>query len=841
MIMKRITLFKRILLIGFLAVCLLTAVGLYWLFADLPDIATLNEQMLPPSIRITDRHGRPLYDLIDSEYGRHTVLALNEIPLALQQATIATEDKSFYENPGVDIFGILRALVTNVQDGQIVSGGSTITQQTVRNMLMSHEERSQISLRRKLREAALAWQVTNRYSKDEILALYLNQMYYGGMAYGVDAAAQTYFGKSATELTLAESALIAGMPQAPALYNPLLEPEAAKARQYDVLSLMVRQGYITQADADLAAREPMQYAAKPYPVEAPHFVMMVEAELDRLFPQETLYEGGGITVRTTLDLNWQQHAESIVKEQIRRLNEPLNGGPGHYAHNASLVAIDPHSGDVKALVGNLDFFDEAHDGAINMALMPRQPGSALKPIVYASGMNPERERPFTPASVFYDVRTVFITHEKDPYVPVNFSRTEHGPVLLRQALGSSLNIPAVSALHTMGVAETMALASEMGIGTLGDPDEYDLSFALGGGPVRLFDLTTAYAAFANGGSRIEPHIILEVVDADDDVLFTANEPELVRVLDERVAWLISDILSDNKARIMSFGENSVLKLDRTAAVKTGTTNDFHDNWTVGYTPDLVVGVWVGNTDNKPMQAITGVSGAGPIWHYFMRTVLAGEPDKPFSKPDGMVQVEVCDLSGLLPTEACPFRQTEWFIQGTQPVEPDTFYQRVEIDKQTGYLATEETAVTDIVPQLALNIPPVLHPWAREEEMLVLDDLLLASAARQTSGAPALRLVSPDPNTRYRLTKALPTEAQQLPVEVVGTANMENLTLWVDGEPVTTFVQPPYKSWWPLAEGQHTMWVEGVDDNGKILQSEMIQFEVLAAITQTETSLAESLP
>ena len=290
--MRRLTLSKRILFTGFVAVLFLTAAGFHWLFADLPDVAALNRQVIPPSVRITDRHGRPLYDLIDSEYGRHTVLRLDEIPLALQQATIATEDKTFYENPGVDWRGILRALVTNMQSGQVVSGGSTITQQTVRNLLMSHEERSQISLRRKLREAALAWQVTHQYSKDEVLALYLNQIYYGGMAYGVDAAAQTYFGKSAVDLTLAESALIAGLPQAPALYNPLLEPEAAKARQADVLALMVKQGFISQADADLAAREPMQYAANPYPVFAPHFVLMVQSELVRLFLQETLYAGG---------------------------------------------------------------------------------------------------------------------------------------------------------------------------------------------------------------------------------------------------------------------------------------------------------------------------------------------------------------------------------------------------------------------------------------------------------------------------------------------------------------------------------------------------------------------
>ncbi|MCP4357770.1 MAG: penicillin-binding protein [Chloroflexi bacterium] len=827
--MKRFRITTKVLLVG--AACLLGigVVGLYWLLADLPDVEALTGQVTPPSVRITDRYGRPLYDMIDSEYGRNTVLPLDQIPLALQQATIATEDKTFYQNPGVDGLGILRALVSNVRDGEIVSGGSTITQQAVRNLLMGYEERSQVSLRRKAREAALAWLVTRQYSKDEILALYLNQMYYGGMAYGVDAAAQTYFGKSATELTLAESALIAGLPQAPALYNPLLEPEAAKARQTAVLGLMVEQNFITQAEADLAGREQMRYAANPYPVAAPHFVMMVQAELDKLFPQETLYTGGGLTVRTTLDLNWQEHAEGIVQEQIERLNQPLNGGPGHFAHNASLVAIHPQTGEVMALVGNLDFFDEAHDGAINMALVPRQPGSALKPIVYAAGMDPKRGRPFTPAAVFYDVRTVFMTHENDPYVPVNFSRNEHGPVLLRQALGSSLNIPAVVALDTAGVAETMALAAEMGIGTLGEPDEYDLSFALGGGPVRLYDLTTAFAAFANGGSRIEPTILLDVTDVAGNVLYQSSEPQPVRALDERVAWLVSDMLSDDDARIMSFGENSILNLGRTAAVKTGTTNDFHDNWTVGYTPDLVVGVWVGNADNKPMQAITGVSGAGPIWHMFMRTVLAGEPDKPFPQPEGLAQVEVCDLSGLLPSEACPFRRREWFIQGTQPTEQDTFYQRVGIDQETGLLGDETTPVENVIHQLALDLPPVLHPWAREQNLLLLDDLLLASAAGRETAASPIRLISPDPNTKYRLTTALPAEAQRLPVEAVTAANIQMMTLWLDGEPLATMKSSPYKMWWPLTPGVHTMWAEGIDGEGTVMQSDLVTFEVLEAI------------
>ena len=826
--MKRLkNIFLILLVIG---VVTITAVSM-WLFADLPSAEALGSQVTPPSVRIVDRYGLPLYDIIDGESGRNTVLPLHTIPLALQQATIATEDKTFYDNPGVDGVAILRAVWLNANEGgAVVSGGSTITQQAVRNLLLTQDERSEITIRRKLREMALAWQVTRQFEKDDILGLYLNQMYYGGMAYGVEAAAQTYFGKSATELTLAESALIAGLPQSPALYNPLIEPEAAKARQEVVLDLMVKQGYISEDERILAAREPLRYTANPYPVAAPHFVMMVQAELDDLLSQEALREGGGITVRTTLDLNWQRQAETIVQEQIDRLNNPPNGGPGHYAHNASLVAINPQTGEVMALVGNLDFFDEAHDGAINMALVPRQPGSTLKPIVYAAGMDPEQIRPFTAATRFDDVRTLFTTHENEPYVPVNFSRTEHGPVLLRQALGSSLNIPAVAALNKVGVENAMALASHMGIGTLGEPDEYDLSFALGGGPVRLFDLTTAFAAFANGGSRITPQIILDVTDASGQVIYETEAATPVRVLDERVAWLISDMLNDDNARVMSFGENSILNLDRNAAVKTGTTNDFHDNWTVGYTPDLAVGVWVGNADNKPMVGISGVSGAGPIWHYFMRAVLHGTPDKPFPQPEGLTQAQVCNLSGAIPSEDCPFRRLEWFIAGTEPTEVDSFYQRVEIDKQTGLLVNETTPSENVVPQLVLDLPPTLHSWAREEELVLLDDLLLASAAYRENASAPLRLISPDAQTKYRISPAIPVESQRLPVEVVSAANLQEISLWLDGELLANLNAPPYRSWWSLEVGEHTMWAEGVDQEGTAVRSEPITFEVLAAST-----------
>ncbi len=827
--MKQITRLQKTLLVIFLLGGLSLAGLAAWVLVDLPDVLALGQTVPRPSMRIVDRHGRPLYDVIDQENGRNTVLSLDDIPVRLRQATIATEDKTFYTNPGFDLLGIARAIWTNAQEGEIVSGGSTITQQVVRNLLLNSEERTEISIRRKLREVVLAWQISRTYEKDDILALYLNQSYYGGMAYGVEAAARTYFGKTAVDLTLAESALIAGLPQAPALYNPLIVPEAAKARQQDVLRLMLRQAFITQEQHDLAVREPLAYAATPYPVLAPHFVMMVQQELDTVLTAEQLHNSGGLTVYTTLDLDWQLSAEKIVQEQIDLLNNPRDGSPTHAARNAAMVAIHPQTGEVMALVGNVDYFDEAHHGAINMALVPRQPGSSLKPIVYAAGMDPQREIPFTAVTRFHDVRTVFITHENDPYVPVNFSRTEHGPVLLRQALASSLNIPAVIALDQVGVETAMRQAALMGIGTLGEPNEYDLSFALGGGPVRLFDLTTAYAAFANGGFRMTPQLILDVVDTAGNVVYQGESAAPVRVMDERVAWLISDILSDDDARVLSFGQDSILNIGRTAAVKTGTTNDFHDNWTVGYTPDVVVGVWVGNANNTPMFNVTGVSGAGPIWHMFMRSVLSGIPDKPFNRPKGLTRVEVCTLSGMLPSSNCPFRRLEWFIAGTEPEEIDTFYQLVGIDKGTSLLATEATPADQVVQQYVLDLPADLQPWARDSGLRLLDDLLLASATERDSAAHPLRLISPDPNTKYRLTTAVPNSAQKLPVQVVGGAGLEEISIWLDGALLGTMSGPPYLIWWELTPGIHTMWAESEAMNGTVILSEQITFEVLAPV------------
>ncbi len=797
-----------------------------WLFTDLPDVNDLSAGLHTPSIRITDRKGRLLYEVIGEEAGRHTVVPLEAIPQACVDATIATEDANFYHNPGVDLRGIVRAVWINLHGGEIVSGGSTITQQVARNLLLDPQERAERTLERKLRESILAWRLARRYSKDEILALYLNQTYYGNLAYGIDAAARAYFGKAVSDLDLAECALLAGLPQSPAAYDPLSNPEAAKERQAVVLGLMVRAGMIDAAQAAAAQREPLAFAAERYPIEAPHFVMAVYAQLEQMMPPQVLY-AGGLEVRTTLDLDWQRAAERIARRHLQLLNTPQPGDPPHNAHDAALVALDPHTGQVLAMLGSPDYFDTTISGAINMALAPRQPGSTMKPFTYAIALDPTRPEPWTAATMLLDVRTSFVTREGFAYVPVNYDRQEHGPVLVREALASSFNVPAVIALHTVGVDNLLRFLGRLGISTLTNPANYDLSLTLGGGEVRLLELVAAYAAFANGGYMVEPVLILDVTDAQGNVLFSQRSGLGEQVMDERVAWLISDILSDNLARAPSFTTHSILQIGRPAAAKTGTTTDFRDNWTIGYTPNLVVGVWVGNADNTPMVNISGVSGAGPIWHQFMRTVLRGQPELEFERPEGLVQVEICALSGKLPTPDCPYTRREWFIKGTEPTEYDTIYHRVTVDVLTGLPADESTPPERRAERLFLDLPPQAHDWARREGLPLLPDAFAQAAPEhgENEKRNVLTIVAPDAQTIYRLDAALPREAQQIRIAAVGPPGLHDVTLYIDGTPLVTLASPPFEAYWTLEVGEHTVSAVGRLVDGSVVQSEAVPFRV----------------
>jgi penicillin-binding protein 1C len=816
----------RLRLLAALAILLPAAAGiaLYLTLRDLPDLDTLGGRLITPSIRITDRNGRLLYDILPAEGGRHTVLSIEGIPDCLKQSAIAVEDKNFYQNPGVDPEGIIRAFWINLQGGETIAGGSTITQQVARDLLMTPEEKAERSLGRKLREAVLAWRMTGRFSKDEILALYLNQTYYGGLAYGVEAAAQTYFGKDAAQLTLPECALLAGLPQAPGIYNPFTNPDLAKERRGTVLELMEKAEFITAPERAEAEAAPVVLNPAPYPMLAPHFLWLVKDRLDWLIAAGEIDPLQSLVVRTTLDLDQQQLAEQAIYRRLKSYQE--GKGLERNINNAALVALDPLSGEILAMVGSADYFRADISGSVNMAAAPRQPGSAFKPFLYAQALDPLRAAPWTAASILLDVSTNFVTHDELPYTPANYDLREHGPVSVRTALASSLNIPAVLTLDAVGIDATLALARRLGIATLGNPDDYDLSLALGGGQMSLLALTTAYGALANGGFATGNAFLLDIRGPDGAVIYTEQRPPREQVFDPRVAWLISDILSDDRARSIGFGRNSTLKLDRTAAVKTGTTTNYHDNWTVGYTPSLAVGVWVGNSDYQAMRDITGLTGAAPIWHDFLRAVLQGKPDEPFRRPEGMTALEICALSGLLPTPACTDRRLEWFIRGTEPRTFDDSCQLVEIDILTGRPADSSTPADRRRMLTVFNLPLPVRAWARDQGWPLLIDFL-PEGEPSDPGAADLLLLSPQPFAEYRLDARFNASAQQLLLEAAAGRDIVQVAFYVDGRILATVTQAPFQVWWPLAAGRHSFQAVGRTAGGATVSTPIVTITVHA--------------
>jgi penicillin-binding protein 1C len=804
---------------------LLLAGGLFfgltlYIFYDLPSIDALSWHLNQPSIKIVDRNGLPLYEILPVDGGRHAVLAFENIPQCMKDATIAVEDKNFYQNPGVDPGGILRAFWINLRGGETLSGGSTITQQVARTLLFSQEERTERTLRRKLREAVLAWQLTQRYSKDEILALYLNQTYYGGMAYGIEAASQTYFGKPAAELLLAECALLAGLPQTPGLYNPLVNPHLALERQKVVLELMEKSGRITNEQFLESETMPLSYNAEPYPIEAPHFIWVVRDQLDALFLNGTVSAKQSLVITTTLDLNIQHLAEEMITRRIEGF-KTRDGGISHNVNNAALVVLDPRSGDILAMVGSADYFDPAINGAINMSTSRRQTGSAFKPVIYASALDPGLPAPLTAGSTLLDISTNFKTNDGSPYLPVNFDGLEHGYVSVRESLASSLNVPAVLTLAHVGIPHVLELAHKLGIDSLSSPQDYDLSLALGGGEMSLLELSTAYAAFANEGKFTDNFSILKISDADGNLVYTTQRSTPIQVIDPRVAWLINDILSDDAARETGFGTNSILRIDRPAAVKTGTTTNFHDNWTIGYTPDLLVGVWVGNSNYESMRNVTGLTGAGPIWHEMMRSILEGRRVLSFIQPGGMEQVEICNLSGQLATAECSHVRKEWYIEGTQPDAPDTFYKQIWIDSWTDRMANELTPPERRTSMVVFDLPLVAQAWARSKGMPLLADYSAPAEAE----LPQLILISPADNTTYQIDPAFNESAQQISLEAFAQGVAE-VSFYADGIRVGTSTDSPHQAWWALSEGVHHFWAEGLSEDGEVIKSIEVTIEVI---------------
>ena len=659
--------------------------------------------------RILDRKGNILYEIVDPNAGKRTYVPLDRISPYLIAATIATEDKEYYNHPGFDLLALARALYTNYTSGEIVSGASTITQQLARMLLLT-DERFVQSYERKAREIILAAEITRRYTKEQVLELYLNEIFYGNFAYGIEAAAETYFNTTAADLTLWQSSFLAGLPQAPAEYDIYTNREATLDRNKTVLLLMYQlsneKGCIhigeeltpvcLDAMQTLEASntlEAYEFKKQDIVMKFPHWVVFIQSLLESQFDSQTIYRSG-FTIYTTLDPDLQVQAEEAVRSQLARMTE-------NNATNGAVIAMDPKTGEILSMVGSADFNNPEISGQVNMALtQTRQPGSAIKPLTYLAAF----EKDWTPGTLIWDVPASFPPsgdpNDTNPrYEPVNYDGRFHGPVTVRDALANSYNIPAVKALEYVGIYDDpttpnpdgfINLARRLGITSLNRPD-YGLSLTLGGGEVSLLELTGAYQVLANEGRRVAPVAITKVVDHKGSVVYEYTPTSGEQVVRAAHAYLLSSILSDNNARAPMFGTNSVLALPFQAAVKTGTTNDYRDNWTVGYTPDLLVGVWVGNADYTPMINTSGVSGAAPIWANIMQIgiqQLRGGSATAFARPSDVVDMTICSVSGTIPSEYCPSQRTEVFAsdQGPLPKEEDLWVKSM-IDSWTGLQAS----------------------------------------------------------------------------------------------------------------------------------------------------------
>jgi 1A family penicillin-binding protein len=767
--------------------------------------------------------------------GQQQPVSLDDIPLALRQATIAIEDRTFYDNPGIDARGIARAFWHNLQRGEVVAGGSTITQQLARNFLLDPQLARQRTLERKIREAVLALRLTATYPKDEILALYLNQTYYGGLRYGVEAAAQHYFGKPVRDLDLAECALLAGLPQAPSHYDPFANPQAATARQHAVLAAMVQAGALSPAQAAAARAEPLQFAATPDPLRAPHFVRYVLDILDARLGADVAARGG-LTITTTLDLDVQAAARQSLRHHLDRLAHPRPGLPDHNVHNGAVVVLDPADGAILAMVGSPDYHDASIQGQFNAALALRQPGSALKPLLYAAAL----ERGWTPATTLLDVPTTFRTREGRPYAPQNYDRTFHGPLSLRTALATSSNVAAVATLDEMGVPALLEMAERLGVASLGrSRGRSDLALALGGGEVSLLEMTGAYAVFANGGRAVAPASILAIARTGSPPPANPDPPAASSpvVLSPAVAFLISDMLADPYARLPAFGARSVLDVGRPAAAKTGTTTGWRDNWTVGFSPDRVVGVWVGNADGQPMHAVSGISGAGPVWHDVMLAAHRNLPPHPFERPANIVEVRICAEGGGLPGPHCPATRLERFVAGTQPTRPNNTHVALTVDQARNCRVVGAYPANRTTTRVYRLLPPEAEPWAIEAGIPrpptrqcppQAGDIAQASYAPvappvDTQAAPAL--LEPAPGAMFALSNDIPRAHQRIELHARAGTPGGALTILIDGAQVAHFTGPPYRVLWEPTPGTHRAVVEVRDATGHLHRSAETTFIV----------------
>jgi len=758
-------------LAGVLVLCLLSAV-IWASTVQLPADALQPRAIA--SVRIEDRDGTLLREVLSRPDGRARWVPLQRISPHVVQATLAGEDRRFFEHGGVDLLAMGRAVFTSLAAGEVVSGGSTVTMQLAR--LLSGVPRT---LAGKARQVVLAYRLEGRLTKEQILWHYLNRAPYGNSTFGVEAAARRYLAKPASQLSLAEAALLSALPRSPAGYNPYRNRERLVKRQRYVLGLLARQGRISARDHRLALAEPIDWRAARRPFLAPHFTRRV------------LTRGparGATRLRTTLHLPLQQKVETAVREAIARLS-------AQGVTNAAVLVVDNPTGEVLAHVGSADFFDQEHHGQVDGATALRQPGSTMKPFTYAMSL----EQGKTPASLLRDLPAHFTTDRGD-YAPRNYDNTFHGPVRLRVALGSSYNVPAVRMAEHVGVDRLLKRLRELGFASLKQSGRhYGLGLTLGNGEVTLRELVAAYAALARGGELLPLRTVLRA-RAVDGTQVPLPRTAARRVISREAAYQISHVLSDHMARLPAFGRRTPLDVGFPAAVKTGTSKDFRDNWTIGYTPQVTVGVWVGNFDGRSMHNVSGITGAGPLWAEVMAAAMEGKTSR-FVRPANVARASVCPLSGKLPGPHCPAATGEVFVAGSEPQKTCDFHKEIVLDSRNGLLAGAACPQARVERRVMTVYPPVYRAWAARRGVPAPPTTGSPLCPPARAAAADVRIRVPSNGDRYHLDPDLRRSFQNIPLEATVDGWVKEVRWLVNGVQVAR-APFPYTARWPLRSGRH---------------------------------------
>lgn len=786
-----------------------------WYSKDLPTPNSIEKKLNIASTKILDRNGELLYAVSGDK--KRLVIPFSEIPDNVKKATIAVEDQNFYKHFGVDFKGVARSVIVDITHGGAKQGGSTITQQFVKNALLDPKK----TFSRKIKELILSIELEAIYPKDKILELYLNEIPYGSTSYGIEAAARSYFGKPAKELSLAQSATLAALPQAPTYYSPYGENKDALLKRKDfVLDKMTKLSMITQAQADEAKKETITFIPRKDSIVAPHFVFYIQQLVADKYGEEAL-QNGGLTITTSLDIKVQKMAEEAISNGSKKLDR-------YGANNAALVSIDTKTGQVLAMVGSKDYFNNDIQGQVNVTTSDRQPGSSFKPIVYATAFKEK----YNPAYPLFDLTTDF-----GSYSPHNYDGNTHGPVSMRTALSNSLNIPAVKTLSLVGLKNALSTASDLGISTLTKPDRYGLALVLGGGEVKPIEMADAFATFGNGGKYNPITPILKVTDKENTVLEEFKDAPNKQVLDPQVAYLVSNILSDEQARQMVFGfTNSLTIPGHMVAVKTGTTSEYHDAWTVGYTPQIATAVWTGNTDNTAMKS--GADGsvvAAPIWNNFMRMYLSTVDNVDFNRPAGIQEVTVDFLSNKLPTDSSPQDGTrkDVFASWHVPTQKDDIHVKAKINKLNGKLATDQTPA-NLVEEHTYTVVKSERPgnvnwenpvqgWAAENGMTNTPPKDLDDSYSLTN-MPVVTIQKPVSGDKV-------SKSFEISADAVAQYGIKDIVFNIDDTNVGTLTGAPYKivvDARKFTVGGHILSATIRDANDAVGQSAKVPFTIVAS-------------